>query len=69
MNGERGGFNNEKWTGILDLIADNPKKLTAMRHADYIKLGGTEGAEEIMWLAMRGRSRAREEGAPELHCR
>jgi hypothetical protein len=25
-----------------------------MRHADYIKLGGTEGAEEIMWLAMRG---------------
>jgi len=25
-----------------------------MRHADYIRLGGTEGAEEIMWLAMRG---------------
>jgi hypothetical protein len=55
MNGERGGFNNEKWDlKFLDLIADNPKKLTAMRHADYIRLGGTEGAEEIMWLAMRG---------------
>ena len=39
---------------FLDLIARNPKKLTAMRHADYMKLGGTEGAEEIMWLAMRG---------------
>jgi aromatic ring-opening dioxygenase catalytic subunit (LigB family) len=55
MNGERGGFNNEKWDlKFLDLITDDPKKLTAMRHADYIKLGGTEGAEEIMWLAMRG---------------
>jgi protocatechuate 4,5-dioxygenase beta chain len=55
MNGERGGFNNEKWDlKFLDLIADNPKKLTQMRHADYIRLGGTEGAEEIMWLAMRG---------------
>jgi aromatic ring-opening dioxygenase catalytic subunit (LigB family) len=55
MNGERGGFNNEKWDlKFLDLIADDPKKLTAMRHADYIRLGGTEGAEEIMWLAMRG---------------
>ena len=55
MNGERGGFNNEKWDlKFLDLIADNPRKLTQMRHADYIKLGGTEGAEEIMWLAMRG---------------
>jgi hypothetical protein len=25
-----------------------------MKHADYIRLGGTEGAEEVMWLAMRG---------------
>ena len=55
MNGERGGFNNEKWDmKFLDLVARDPKKLTAMRHADYIRLGGTEGAEEIMWLAMRG---------------
>jgi len=55
MNGERAGFNNEKWDmKFLDLIARDPKKLTAMRHADYIRLGGTEGAEEIMWLAMRG---------------
>jgi hypothetical protein len=55
MNGERAGFNNEKWDRkFLDLIARDPKKLAAMRHADYIRLGGTEGAEEIMWLAMRG---------------
>ncbi|TMH80123.1 MAG: gallate dioxygenase [Betaproteobacteria bacterium] len=55
MNGERAGFNNEKWDRkFLDLIARDPRKLVAMRHADYIRLGGTEGAEEIMWLAMRG---------------
>jgi len=55
MNGERAGFNNEKWDRkFLELIARDPKKLTAMRHVDYMRLGGTEGAEEIMWLAMRG---------------
>ena len=55
MNGERAGFNNEKWDReFLELVARNPKKLTAMRHVDYMRLGGTEGAEEIMWLAMRG---------------
>src|SRR6266705_1788749 len=35
--------------------ADRPRRaFAAMRHADYIRLGRTEGAEEIMWLAMRG---------------
>ncbi len=55
LNGERAGFNNTKWDmEFLDLIERDPGKLTAMKHADYIRLGGTEGAEEIMWLAMRG---------------
>jgi gallate dioxygenase len=55
MNGERGGFNNTPWDmEFLDLIDKDPAKLTAMTHADYARLGGTEGAEEIMWLAMRG---------------
>ena len=35
-----------------------------MTHADYIRLGGTEGAEEIMWLAMRG---ALSPGARKIH--
>jgi hypothetical protein len=35
-----------------------------MTHADYIRLGGTEGAEEVMWLAMRG---ALSEGARKIH--
>jgi hypothetical protein len=55
MNGERAGYNDTDWDEqFLDLIHRDPAKLTAMRLADYAKLGGTEGAEEIMWLAMRG---------------
>jgi len=55
MGGERAGFNNTEWDmRFLELIERDPATLTAMTHADYARLGGTEGAEEIMWLAMRG---------------
>lgn len=55
LNGERAGFNNEAWDRkFLDLIDRDPARLMKMTHADYIRLGGTEGAEEVMWLAMRG---------------
>jgi len=65
LNGARAGFNNPEWDmEFLDLIERDPGKLTAMRHADYIRLGGTEGAEEIMWLAMRG---ALSERAKKIH--
>ena len=36
----------------------------AILRADYARLGGTEGAEEIMWLAMRG---ALSDGVKKLH--
>jgi Catalytic LigB subunit of aromatic ring-opening dioxygenase len=65
MNGERAGFNNTDWDEeFLDLIHRDPAKLTAMKIADYARLGGTEGAEEIMWLAMRG---ALSDGVKKLH--
>ena len=55
IHGERTGFTNEAWDDrFLDLVAHDPGRLAAMRHADYIRLGGAEGAEVIMWLAMRG---------------
>ena len=55
VHGERTGFNNTEWDmRFLDLIERDPAALTAMRHADYVRLGGAEGAEVIMWLAMRG---------------
>jgi gallate dioxygenase len=55
MSGARAGFNNTEWDlRFLDLIERDPQALAAMTHAEYARLGGTEGAEVIMWLAMRG---------------
>jgi protocatechuate 4,5-dioxygenase beta chain len=53
--GERAGFNNETWDReFLDLIERDPEKLAAMTIEDFMRLGGNEGAEVIMWLIMRG---------------
>jgi gallate dioxygenase len=55
VHGERAGFNNTAWDmEFLELIEKDPVRLTELTHADYARLGGVEGAEVIMWLAMRG---------------
>jgi len=55
MNGERAGFNNEEWDlKFLDLIERDPERLAGMSIEDFMRLGGNEGAEIIMWLIMRG---------------
>jgi protocatechuate 4,5-dioxygenase beta chain len=55
MIGERAGFNNESWDReFLDLIERDPERLAGMAIEDYMRLGGNEGAEVIMWLIMRG---------------
>lgn len=55
VHGERTGFNNTDWDAeFLRLIAEDPQQLASMRHADFIKLGGAESVEVIMWLSMRG---------------
>ena len=55
VHGERAGFNNTRWDlEFLELIEKDPVRLTELTHADYARLGGMEGAEVIMWLAMRG---------------
>jgi protocatechuate 4,5-dioxygenase beta chain len=55
IHGERTGFNNESWDHeFLDLLERDPARLTDLRHADYVRLGGAESVEQIMWLAMRG---------------
>ncbi|MSQ73783.1 MAG: gallate dioxygenase [Betaproteobacteria bacterium] len=65
MQGERAGFNNTEWDlKFLDLIERDPQALTRMTYADLVRLGGTEGAEIIMWLAMRG---ALSDGISKLH--
>ncbi|HXJ08533.1 MAG TPA: gallate dioxygenase [Burkholderiales bacterium] len=65
MIGERAGFNNEAWDmEFLDLIDRDPEKLASMTLEDYMRLGGNEGAEVIMWLIMRG---ALEPGMRKVH--
>jgi protocatechuate 4,5-dioxygenase beta chain len=55
VHGERTGFNNTDWDmEFLDLLEKSPEKLTALRHADFIRRGGAESVEQIMWIAMRG---------------
>ncbi|MFA8091423.1 gallate dioxygenase [Klebsiella oxytoca] len=55
VHGERCGFNNVKWDEeFMDLLVNDPERLTELTIADYARLSGIEGAEEIMWLVMRG---------------
>lgn len=55
IHGERTGFNNTEWDmEFLELLEHDPQALTRMTHADYVRLGGAESVEQIMWLAMRG---------------
>lgn len=65
LTGARAGYNNVGWDQrFLDLIANDPQYLTRLTHTDFARLGGTEGGEVIMWLAMRGALSAR---AKKLH--
>lgn len=55
IHGERAGFNNVEWDNeFLELLRTDPEALTTLTHADYIRRGGAESVEQIMWLAMRG---------------
>lgn len=55
LHGERFGFQNRSWDmEFLDLLESDPEQLASLRLQDYIERGGAEGAEVIMWLAMRG---------------
>jgi len=55
VHGERCGFNNTEWDAtFLDLIENDPVRLSEMTLAELATLGGVEGAEVIMWLIMRG---------------
>jgi len=55
VHGERTGFNSTDWDmRFLELFESDPTELTKLRHADYVRLGGAESVEMIMWLAMRG---------------
>ncbi len=60
LHGERFGFRNRDWDmEFLDRLEAEPETLADLRLQDYIERGGAEGAEVIMWLAMRGALPAR----------
>lgn len=55
VHGERCGFNNPEWDAqFIDLLINDPQRLTEITLAQYATLGGLEGAEVITWLIMRG---------------
>lgn len=55
VHGELCGFNNPDWDEqFVDMIVNDPQRLTEMTLAEFATLGGMEGAEVIMWLVMRG---------------
>ncbi|ORJ24059.1 gallate dioxygenase [Rouxiella badensis] len=55
VHGERCGFNNPEWDEqFVDMLINDPERLTEMTIAEYATLSGMEGSEEIMWLVMRG---------------
>ncbi len=55
LQGSRAGFvNPEADRQFLNDIAADPDKLAAMSREDYVRLFGSEGAELMMWLVMRG---------------
>ena len=55
VHGERAGFNNTAWDAeFLELIANDPERLSDMTLAELATLGGYEGSEVVMWLVMRG---------------
>src|SRR2546423_2461400 len=65
MIGERAGYNTEQWDReFLELIERDPERLASMTIEDFMRLGGNEGAEVIIWLIMRG---ALGEQAKKLH--
>ena len=55
LDGERAGFINKEFDMLsLDAIANDPEKLTEYSIVEIIREAGAQGAEIILWLAMRG---------------
>jgi protocatechuate 4,5-dioxygenase beta chain len=55
LQGSRAGFvNPEADQAFLNDIAKNPDKLANMSREQYVEMFGSEGAELMMWLVMRG---------------
>jgi protocatechuate 4,5-dioxygenase beta chain len=55
LQGRRAGHINSEFDRMfLAEIVDKPERLTELSNTDYIREAGSEGAELVMWLVMRG---------------
>lgn len=55
LQGERAGFINPDFDQqFLREIVSSPEHIASYSNAEYINLAGSEGAELVMWLIMRG---------------
>jgi protocatechuate 4,5-dioxygenase, beta chain len=55
IHGERCGLINKEWDKkFLDRLTDDPEGLAKVPHIDYVREGGAESIELVMWLIMRG---------------
>lgn len=55
LQGERAGFINKEFDlSFLDDLTGDPQRIIDIRHAEYLRDSGSEGAELVMWLIMLG---------------
>ncbi|MDR7083275.1 protocatechuate 4,5-dioxygenase beta chain [Arthrobacter ginsengisoli] len=55
LQGPRAGYINEEFDrSFLSRIVEAPEELADLTNAEYVHLAGSEGAELVMWLVMRG---------------
>ncbi len=55
LQGPRAGLINKEWdTAFLDRMIADPEGLASMPHIEYVREGGSEGIELVMWLIARG---------------
>jgi protocatechuate 4,5-dioxygenase, beta chain len=55
IHGERCGLINKEWDKkFLDRLTNDPEGLATVPHIEYVREGGAESIELVMWLIMRG---------------
>jgi protocatechuate 4,5-dioxygenase beta chain len=55
LQGSRAGLINKEFdNNFLDKLASDPQALVDIPHIDYVRKGGSEGIELVMWLVARG---------------
>ena len=55
LQGRRAGLINQPWDNeFFERLIGDPADLAEMPHVDYVREGGSEGIELVMWLIARG---------------